>query len=209
MKLYASSPFRFLKFAPVLLVALFLFANFTGIFVGHAFAPSVEHQLVDEASDLVLEASIAVSTEVPTSGDKKIDELIARAAEKYGVDPSFLHAVIWQESKYRITAHSPAGALGLMQLMPETARRFGCSDCLDPSENIDAGAHYLRWLLERFNGDLSMVLAGYNAGEGSVDKFDGIPPFGETESYVKDIEERYGKSFHPVLEPAEAMIAFR
>jgi soluble lytic murein transglycosylase-like protein len=208
MKFSASCPFRFLKFSLILLVVLFLFANITGIFVGHAYAPSVKLKLLEEAQ-LVEEPPIPIAAELPTSGNKGIDELIAKAAEKYGVDPRFIHAVIWQESKYKITAHSAAGALGLMQLMPETAKRFGCTDCFDPIENVDAGTHYLRWLLERFEGDLSMVLAGYNAGEGSVDKFDGIPPFGETKSYVKSVEEHYGKSFHPVLEPADAMIAFR
>ncbi len=207
-KLSAPCPFRFLKFSLILPVVLFLFSNITGIFVGQAFAPSVKPKLV-EVAQLVKEPLNAIATELPTSGDKGIDELIAKAAEKYGVDPRFIHAVIWQESKYKITAHSAAGALGLMQLMPETAKRFGCTDCFDPNENVDAGTRYLRWLLERFEGNLSMVLAGYNAGEGSVDKFDGIPPFGETKSYVKSIEEHYGKSFHPVLEPAEAMIAFR
>ncbi len=207
-KLSAPCPFRFLKFAPVLLVVLSLFSNITGIFVGQAFAPSVKLKLV-EVARLVKGPPNPITTELPTSGDKGIDELIQKAAEKYGVDPRFIHAVIWQESKYKITAHSAAGALGLMQLMPETAKRFGCTDCFDPNENVDAGTRYLRWLLERFEGNLTMVLAGYNAGEGSVDKFDGIPPFGETKSYIKSIEEHYGKSFHPVLEPAEAMIAFR
>ena len=208
MKLKSPPPFRFCKFALILLVVLFFFANLTGIFVGHAFAPCLDLSAAKEPR--AKEAEVAEASEVvPTSGDKQIDGLIEKASAKYGVDPRFVHAVMWQESRYKATAHSPSGAIGLMQLMPETARRFGCNDCFNPETNIDAGTHYLRWLLERFGGDLSMVLAGYNAGEGSVDRFDGVPPFGETESYVKSIEEHYGKSFHPVLDPAQAVVAFR
>jgi soluble lytic murein transglycosylase-like protein len=95
-----------------------------------------------------------------------------------------------------------------MQLMPDTAKRFGCKDSKDPEANVDAGTHYLRWLLERFDGDVSLALASYNAGEGAVDKYAGIPPYSETENYVKIIESRYGKTYHPILDPSEALTAF-
>jgi len=85
-----------------------------------------------------------------------------------------------------------------MQLMPATAKRFGCEHPGDPQENIAAGTKYLSWLLKRFAGNVELVLAGYNAGEGSVDKYDGIPPYNETQNYVKIIEQRYGKMYHPV-----------
>jgi len=185
-KLSAPCPFRFLKFAPVLLVVLFLFSNITGIFVGQAFAPSVKLKLV-EVARLVKGPPNPITTELPTSGDKGIDELIEKAAEKYGVDPRFIHAVIWQESKYKITAHSAAGALGLMQLMPATARQYGVSDPYDPTSNIEAGIKHLKSLLQRFPKSVALALAAYNAGEGAVMRFNAIPPYAETRNYVSRI----------------------
>jgi soluble lytic murein transglycosylase-like protein len=108
-------------------------------------------------------------------------------AKRKGIDPRFIHAVIWQESKYKVSARSHAGAQGLMQLMPDTARRFGCRNPQNPAENIAAGTKYLSWLLKRFEGNVELALAGYNAGEGSVDKYNGIPPYRETQNYVKII----------------------
>ncbi len=125
------------------------------------------------------------------------------------MDPRFIHAVIWQESKYKIQARSHAGAQGLMQLMPATAKRFGCDDPHDPVENITAGTKYLSWLLKRFSGNVELALAGYNAGEGAVDKYDGIPPYNETRNYVKIISKRYGKTYHPVLTPEDAAEVFQ
>ena len=85
-----------------------------------------------------------------------------------------------------------------MQLMPGTARRLGVANIYDPKQNIDGGVKYMRMLLDMFNGDVNLALAGYNAGEGSVDKYDGIPPYNETQNYVKIISKRYGKMYHPV-----------
>ena len=127
---------------------------------------------------------------------------------KEGVDPRLLHAVIWQESKYKPAAESHAGAQGMMQLMPAAAKRFNCADRLDPQANIEAGTKYLRWLLKRFDGNVTLALAGYNAGEGSVDKFDGVPPYDETQKYVRIITGRYGKNHHPVLTPDQARARF-
>ena len=95
-----------------------------------------------------------------------------------------------------------------MQLIPATAKRFGCDDPNDPVKNITAGTKYLSWLLKRFSGNVELALAGYNAGEGAVDKYDGIPPYNETQNYVKIISKRYGKTYHPVLPPPEAAEAF-
>ncbi len=125
------------------------------------------------------------------------------------MDPRFIHAVIWQESKYELHARSHAGAQGLMQLMPATAKRFGCNDPNDPVENITAGTKYLSWLFKRFSGNVELALAGYNAGEGSVDKYDGVPPYNETRNYVKIISKRYGKTYHPVLSPEVAAEVFQ
>jgi soluble lytic murein transglycosylase-like protein len=138
-----------------------------------------------------------------------LDRIIFEAGQKQGVDPRFLHAVIWQESKYQLRARSHAGAQGLMQLMPDTAKRFGCDDPHDPEENIEAGTKYLSWLLKRFSGNVELALAGYNAGEGAVDRYDGVPPYNETRNYVKIISKRYGKIYHPVLPPDQAAQVFQ
>jgi hypothetical protein len=93
-------------------------------------------------------------------------------------------------------------------MMPATAQRFGLKDPFDASANVEAGTKYLKWLLKRFKGDVSLALAGYNAGEGSVDKYKGVPPFSETQNYVKRIVSNYGKAYHPVLAPDDAKLAF-
>ncbi len=141
-----------------------------------------------------------IPADIPTSGDPELDRLIYDVGQREGIDPRFIHAVIWQESKYKVQARSHAGAQGLMQLMPATAKRFGCEDRNDPVENIEAGTKYLRWLLKRFEGNVELALAGYNAGEGSVDKYNGIPPYNETRNYVRIISKRYGKTHHPVVD---------
>jgi len=140
-----------------------------------------------------------IPQDMPTSGDPYLDRIIFRAGGRHGVDPRFIHAVIWQESKYKPAAISHAGAQGVMQLMPATARRFGCTDPQDVSANVEAGTKYLSWLLKRFNGDVSLALAGYNAGEGAVDKYNGVPPFNETQNYVRKIVASYGQTTHPVV----------
>ncbi|WP_295930296.1 lytic transglycosylase domain-containing protein [uncultured Xanthomonas sp.] len=119
---------------------------------------------------------------------------IAAAAREYGVDEAVVRAIIHAESAYNPTALSRAGAQGLMQLMPPTARRFGVSDSFDAAQNIRGGVQYLAWLLKRFNGNLSLAAAGYNAGEGAVDKHGGVPPYSETQRYVQRVgvlAERY------------------
>lgn len=114
--------------------------------------------------------------------------LIEAEATRQGVDPELVHAVIRAESSYRPRAQSPAGARGLMQLMPATARRFGVTDRWSPAQNIRGGVSYLRFLIERFEGELSLVLAAYNAGEGAVAKYGNrIPPYRETKEYVQRV----------------------
>jgi len=92
--------------------------------------------------------------------------------------------------------------------MPDTAKRFGCADPDNPKDNVEAGTKYLSWLLKRFSGNVQLALAAYNAGEGNVDKYNGVPPFNETQNYVRIISERYGKTYHPVLPPEQAIDAF-
>ena len=201
--------FRSFKFAPVALISLFLFTNFTGLVFNQVYAPSVQATEVQAASMPGAVESDYIPADVPTSGDRELDLIIFRAGERHGVDPRFIHAVIWQESKYKVRARSHVGAQGLMQLMPPTDKRFGCLDAHDPAANIEAGTKYLRWLLKRFKGNVTLALAGYNAGEGSVDKYDGVPPYKETQNYVRIITGRYGKFHHPLLTPEEARVEFR
>ncbi|UHQ22166.1 lytic transglycosylase domain-containing protein [Lysobacter sp. 5GHs7-4] len=112
---------------------------------------------------------------------------IAAAARQHGVEEAIVRAIIHAESAYNPNALSRVGAQGLMQLMPATARRFGVSNAFDASQNIQGGVQYLAWLLKRFNGDLTLAAAGYNAGEGAVDKYKGVPPYSETQRYVQRV----------------------
>lgn len=109
---------------------------------------------------------------------------IAAAARQYGVEEAVVRAIIHAESSFNPMALSHAGAQGLMQLMPATARRFGVTDSYDAGQNIRGGVQYLAWLLKRFNGNLTLAAAGYNAGEGAVDRHGGVPPYQETQRYV-------------------------
>ncbi len=112
---------------------------------------------------------------------------IAAAARDFGVDEAVVRAIIHAESAFRPNALSRVGAQGLMQLMPATARRFGVSNAFDAAQNIRGGVQYLSWLLKRFKGDLTLAAAGYNAGEGAVDKYKGVPPYNETRRYVQRV----------------------
>lgn len=127
-----------------------------------------------------------------TTGNAKIDEMIITAATRYRIEPLLLYSVMCQESAFKSQAVSPKGARGLMQLMPATAARFGVKNIFDPEQNIHAGARYLRFLLDLFDGDVSLALAGYNAGEGAVKKYGyAVPPYPETINYVRKIKRRY------------------
>lgn len=119
------------------------------------------------------------------------DQIIAYAANKHGVSVGLVKAIMHTESGFNPNARSPVGAQGLMQLMPATAKRFNVSNAYDPHQNIEGGVRYLSWLIKRFNGNLKLALAGYNAGEGNVDKYGGIPPFRETRDYVERVLTRY------------------
>ena len=194
---------RSFKASVVTIFALFVLANITEIPLFKAFAPSAI------AKSAAMNATLPfIPADLPSSGDAQIDQIIFSAGQKFGVDPRLLHAVITQESRYVVAAKSGAGAQGLMQLMPDTAKRFGCDDAFDTQKNVEAGTKYLRVLLKRFDGDVSLALAGYNAGEGNVDKYKGIPPFHETEKYVRNITASYGKNYHPILTPEEAKVWF-
>jgi len=118
---------------------------------------------------------------------------IQAASKRFSVDADLVKSVITIESCYRQKALSPKSAQGLMQLIPATADRFGISNVYDPEQNVRGGTQYLGWLSKRFNGDLQKVLAGYNAGEGKVDRYNGIPPYRETRNYVHDVLVVYKK----------------
>jgi soluble lytic murein transglycosylase-like protein len=112
---------------------------------------------------------------------------IRAAAQQHGVDEAVVRAIIHAESSFNPNALSRVGAQGLMQLMPGTARRFGVNNAFDATQNIRGGVQYLAWLLKRYNGDLTLAAAGYNAGEGAVDKYKGVPPYSETRLYVQRV----------------------
>ncbi len=126
-------------------------------------------------------------------------ELMAEAARKHRVDPRLLAAVARRESAFDPKAVSNAGACGIMQLMPATARYLGLTDIFSPRENIFAGARYLRMLLDTFHGDLDLTLAAYNAGPGAVQKYNGLPPFRETQAYVASIRAAYEQALRTSL----------
>jgi hypothetical protein len=128
---------------------------------------------------------------------KKILQAVLRMSVQFRLDPRLVIAVITQESSFDPSARSNKNAQGLMQLIPETAERFAVKDPFDPVENVRGGMAYLRWLLAYFRGDVGLVLAAYNAGEGSVDKYRGIPPFAETIAYVQRIKALYPLDKHP------------
>lgn len=120
-----------------------------------------------------------------------IQRMVTSSCEKYGVDPKLVMAVIQQESGFNQNAISKSGAQGLMQLMPATAKSLGVKNAFNPEENVDGGVKYLKGLLDRFNGNKILALAAYNAGPNAVKKYDGIPPYKETQNYVRNILKNY------------------
>ncbi len=121
-------------------------------------------------------------------------QIINEVAAKYQVDKELIEAVIESESGFNPKAQSPAGAQGLMQLMPETAASLGVTNPFDIKQNVDAGVRYLKQLLDYYDGDVTKALAGYNAGPGAVDEYDGVPPYKETQTYVNRVLEAYNRT---------------
>jgi hypothetical protein len=136
-----------------------------------------------------LEGQQPVATTTAQTG-VEYGSIVERVATEQSLPPELIHSVIQVESNYNPGAVSPKGAQGLMQLMPDTARRFGVPNTFDPVENIKGGAKYLKYLLELYKGDYPRALAAYNAGEGAVAKYNGIPPYAETQSYVARVQKR-------------------
>lgn len=129
----------------------------------------------------------------------RIEALVRAMAPSYGLQPALVLALIEAESGFDEAARSPKNAQGLMQLIPETAERFGVRDAYDPIQNLRGGMAYLRWLLTYFQGDVRLTLAGYNAGEGAVVRHGGVPPYAETRAYVDRITRVYGQRTHPTV----------
>lgn len=145
-------------------------------------------------------AAIYLSPDAPLTGKSReplsldrdgVEKLVREAAERHNVDPALIRAVIETESNWNPSAVSRKGAVGLMQLIPTTAQRFGVNDLYSPQQNVDAGVKYLKTLLERYNGNLDLALAAYNAGEGAVDRAHGVPSFRETRNYVQKVQSAY------------------
>lgn len=124
-------------------------------------------------------------------------QMVQKLAPRFSVDPRLALAIVRTESNFDASARSPKNALGLMQLIPDTAERFGVRDALDPEQNIRGGLAYLRWLLQHFKGDVALAAAAYNAGEGNVARYKGVPPFAETQEYVRRVLAFYRAPRHP------------
>lgn len=137
-------------------------------------------------------ASLMGRTHLTYGMDRRgAEQLVREAAERHRVDPALVRAVIETESGWNPAARSRKGAVGLMQLIPTTAQRFGANDAYSPQQNVDAGVRYLKTLLQRYDGNLDLALAAYNAGEGAVDRAHGVPAFRETRDYVQKVQNAY------------------
>ena len=133
----------------------------------------------------------------------KYNDIIVAAARQFDVDAALVSAVIKAESDYNPRVVSHKGARGLMQLMPATAKRFGVTNSFDPHENIHGGTRYLRWLLKKFDGNADLAVAAYNAGEGNVWKYDGVPPFRETVNYINRIARHIRRAIETEVIPRD------
>lgn len=175
------------------------------VFINADPRPVGQHPRMDQAGGSVpagfkprtLQTSITAPAMNPAAvleNRGKIEEMIREVSARYSVDPALIRAVIQTESNWNSAAVSRKGALGLMQLVPSTARQMGVNNAFDPKQNLDGGVRYLQTMLQRYNGDLDQALAAYNAGPGAVDRAGGVPRFRETREYVQKITSSYFRS---------------
>jgi transglycosylase-like protein with SLT domain len=170
-------------------------------------APEVVEEvkkIVEEQGGVFPKRSWRYSEESQPLWQSKYNEIIVAAAKKFDVDAALVSAVIKAESDYNPRIVSNKGARGLMQLMPATAKRFGVTNSFDPEENIHAGTRYLRWLLKTFDGNADLAVAAYNAGEGNVWKYEGVPPFRETVNYINRIAKHIHRAIEAEVIPRNA-----
>lgn len=174
-----------------------VFTDYNGItqISGHSCAPKTTFARTRLTSGSFRPDPSYASTNTYTGNRKtKFNDLIAQVASKHQVDEKLVHAVIQTESAYNAGAISSAGAVGLMQLMPGTARRYGVTDRHDPEQNVEGGTRYLKDLLEMFDSNLDLAVAAYNAGENAVIRHNNsIPPYPETQNYVRQVLARYNR----------------
>ena len=152
---------------------------------------SIESAILDMSSINSVSQAAAASLSAPTASRTQLLTMIEKISEKHGVDDKLVKALIRQESGFNPNAKSKAGAMGLMQLMPQTAKHLGVADPYNPIQNVEGGVRYLKSMLNKYNGNIILALAAYNAGPGAVDKYSGVPPYKETQNYVKNILANY------------------
>jgi hypothetical protein len=178
-------------------IASYTDGNGKVVYVNKASPKRRSGSTISSPSEAPTGGSVAAPAGLPSSEtsadwkDDRLDRIVRESAERHNVDPALVKAVITTESGWNPQAVSRRGAVGLMQLIPQTAQRFGVNNSFDPAQNVEGGTSYLRSLLDRYNGDLSKSLAAYNAGERAVDLSRGIPDYRETRMYVQKVTDAY------------------
>ena len=177
-----------------MIATLLLFVLFsTSLFAGNLYSYTNEKGIL-VFTNIGVRSPESASYTPSAASDRALSKyasLIRAAATRHGLDENLVRAIVEVESNYNSQAVSRKGCIGLMQLHPDTAKRFGVRDSFDPGENIEGGVKYLNFLMSEFEGELPLVLAAYNAGENAVERYNGIPPYRETQSYVRKVTARY------------------
>ena len=174
------------QFAPAVLAEVYFYRGPNGERMASD-RPVAGYQLIDRRDSLKNAGHILANHPISTGGPRKFQSYIHAASNRFGVDPALVQAVIQVESGFNPQAISTKGATGLMQLMVDTANRYQVNDRHNPRENINAGVEHLRNLMDKFNGDMTLAVAAYNAGASAVERYDGIPPYPETRRYVSKV----------------------